>query len=410
MSNAFYTTSKVLNEGLMILENELVAGNKISVDYADEYGAFGDTINIRRPTQYIGQDNNLDISSYNEDIQQGTVPITLDQTATVAVKITAKERTLSFDRFSEDVIKPAMVTMKDKIETHIASLYPKFYHFTGTPGTVPATFKALGGMGSVLTDGAVPQSGRIALHGTDATLELADGLKGVFVQGIAKTAIEMAEFGRYAGFTNYEWVHAPAHTVGALGGTPKINGASQNVTYAASKQTWSQTLVTKGWANSVTGVVKAGDVFTIPGVYAVNPVSRVSTGRLQTFTILADADSGASTGPATLTISPPIIISGAYQTVSAAPADDVAITMKTGTAATTYKQSLLMHPRAMTLVSRALDIPKNNGVNTSTKSGNRVTVSVTEFVDGKTLDQTMRFDMLYKAVVIDPRLGGRLTS
>ena len=75
-------------------------------------------------------------------------------------------------------------------------------------------------------------------------------------------------------------------------------------------------------------------MFTIASVYAVNPATKASTGRLQTFTVLADADSGASTGPAALTISPPIITSGAFQTVNSAPADNAAITVKTGTGGT----------------------------------------------------------------------------
>jgi hypothetical protein len=274
---------------------------------------------------------------------------------------------------------------------------------------VPGTFLALGGVGSVMTDQAVPMSGRMALHGTDASLALADGLKGVFVQDMAKTALKEASIGKYAGFDNYTWVHAPTHTVGPLGGTPLVNGGTQSVTYAASKATWSQTFVTDGWTAAAALRVRAGDVFTVPNVFAVNPVSKQSTGRLQTFTVLADASSDGA-GNATLTISPPIITSGAFQTVTAAPADNVALTIRTGSPNTSYKQSLLLNKNAITLVTRALDIPQGQGVRTTTKTGNRVTISCTEFVDGKTLDQTMRFDMLYQATVIDPRLGARLTS
>lgn len=410
MPNSFYTTDKILSEAIMLLENELVMGNAVHTDYSSEYAKEGDTVNIRRPTAYLGQADNLDITGYREDIQQATVPVKMDKTHTIPVQIGALERTFDFNRFSDDVLKPAMVRMKDQIEAHIASKYTEFYHFTGTPGTVPATFKALAGMGAVLTDGAVPQSGRVGFHSPEAAVELADGLKGVYVQDKAKTAFEEATIGRYGGFTNYETVYAPTHTVGAHGGSPKVNGASQNVTYAASKQTWSQTLSTDGWTNSTTGVLKAGDVFTIAGVYAVNPVSRASTGRLQTFTVLEDADSGASTGPADLTISPPIITSGAYQTVSAAPADNADITVKTGTAGAQYRQSLMLHPKSIALVTRKIDIPSGSGVKTTTKSGNKVTVSCTEFVDGNTLAQTFRFDILYKAEVVDARLGGRLTN
>lgn len=409
MANAILNTSLVLNEGISILENELVAGAMVHADYSDEFQNVGSTVNIRRPAQYTVQRDNLDITSGIQDIEQATIPVTLDKTATIAIKLTAKERTLSFDRFSEDILKPAMVQMKDEIEQHIASLYPKFYHFLGTPGTVPSTFLALGGVGSVMTDQAVPLSGRMALHGTDASLALADGLKGVFVQDMAKTALAEAKIGKYANFENYTWVHAPTHTVGPLGGTPLVNGGAQAVTYAASKQTWSQTFITDGWTASAAARVKAGDVFTVPNVFAVNPVSKQSTGRLQTFTILNDGSSDGS-GNLTLTISPPMITSGAFQTVTAAPADNAALTIKTGTAGTGYKQSLLFNKNAITLVTRALDIPQGQGLRTTTKTGNRVTVSCTEFMDGKTLEQTMRFDMLYQATVIDPRLGARLTA
>lgn len=409
MPNAILNTALVLNEGIMHLENELVAGAMVHADYSDAFENVGSTVNIRRPAQYTVQKNNLDITAGIQDIEQATIPVTLDQTATIAIKLSAKERTLSFDRFSEDILKPAMIQMKDEIESHIAALYPKFYHFSGTPGTVPGTFLALGAPGAVMTDQAVPMSGRMALHGTDASLALSDGLKGVFVQDMAKTALAEAKIGRYAGFDNYTWVHAPTHTVGGLGGTPQVNGGAQGTTYALSKQTWSQTLITDGWTAAVANRLNAGDVFTLPNVFAVNPVSRQSTGRLQTFTVLNAASSDGA-GNATLTISPPIITSGAFQTVTAAPADNAPLTIRSGTAGTSYKQSLLMNKNAITLVTRALDIPQGQGLRTTTKTGNRVTVSCTEFMDGKTLEQTMRFDMLYQATVIDPRLGARLTS
>lgn len=410
MANTFLTPSVFANEGLRLLENELVIGSKVHTDYSSEFQTVGDTISIRRPTQYAGQDDNLNITAYREDITQGKTTISLDHTSTIAVQIGAKDRTLSFDRLSEDVIKPAVLKMKDKIETKLAGLYSDLYWFSGTPGTLPGTFKALASAGAIMTDAAIPTDGRFALHSPDAAVELADGLKSVFVQDKVKTALERGSIGRYANFDNYEFVHAPAHTVGVATGTPLVNGAAQNVTYATAKDTWSQTLNTDGWTASTDGILKHGDVITIAGVYAVNPVSKESTGRLQTFVVMADAASGASTGPAALTISPPIITSGAYQTVSAAPADNAAITVVSGVGGTTYRQSLLLNPKAFALVTRPLDIPSGSGVKTSTKTGNKVTISVTEFVDGNTLAQTFRFDMLFGVKCIDQRLGMRLSN
>jgi hypothetical protein len=103
-------------------------------------------------------------------------------------------------------------------------------------------------------------------------------------------------------------------------------------------------------------------------------------------------------------------VSGGFQTVSAAPANDAPITVKTGSGGLRYRQSLLLDPKAVTLVSRPLDISGDAGLKTSTQRGNKVTVSITEWTDGATLAHNMRFDVLWGREVLDPRLGLRLTS
>ena len=170
-----------------------------------------------------------------------------------------------------------------------------------------------------------------------------------------------------------------------------------------------QSFITDGWTAAAASRVKAGDTFTIANVFSVHPGTKASTARLQTFTILADGSSDGA-GNLTLTISPPIISSGAYQTVNSVPADNAAITIKTGTASTAYRQSLLLDPMAITMVSRPISVPDNMGVKTSMKQGNKVSVRVTEYVDGNTLKHYLRCDALWGIEVTDPRRGLRLTS
>uniref|UniRef100_A0A6M3K2U9 Putative capsid protein n=3 Tax=viral metagenome TaxID=1070528 RepID=A0A6M3K2U9_9ZZZZ len=83
---------------------------------------------------------------------------------------------------------------------------------------------------------------------------------------------------------------------GAGGGSPVVDGAAEA----------GSSIDTHSWTNDVTGVVKAGDVIKIAGLN-------------QLFRITADANSGATTGPATLYINPPIL-------VGSSPADHAAIT------------------------------------------------------------------------------------
>ncbi len=410
MANSFFTPTAIAKEFLRVLEPNFVMASLVNKDYSDEFTMIGSSVKVRRQPMYLGQDNNLDLTSYTEDVVEGTATITMDTTWSDKVTIGAVDRTLSFDRWSDNVIKPMARRAAEKIEASIAATYSSAYWFDGTPGTTPATFLALANAGAILDDANVDLMNRVGFHSPASAAVLADGLKGVYVQDIAKTALQKASFGNYANFDNYKSVFAPTHTVGVATGTPTVNGASQNVTYLAAKDTWSQSLVTQAWTNSVTGILKAGDIITIAGVFAVNPSTKASTGRLQTFVVLADANSGATTGPATLTISPPIITSGAYQTVTAAPANGAAITVKTGTGGTGYKQSLLMDPSGITLVSRPLDIPQGAGVKSHVEKGNVVSIAVTEYTTGDTLNHNMRFDMLWKATLTDPRKVLRLTN
>lgn len=410
MANSFYTPTAVAKEFVRMLEQELVLGGMVGSDMSNEFKMNGDTVYVRRQMQYLGQDDNIDLTSYTEDVIEGTVAVAMDKTWSNKVSIGATDRTLSFDRWAEQVIRPNARRAAEKIETSISELYYKFYHFDGTPGTVPSTVLELAEAGAYMTDVGIPVMDRKAFHSPVVGAKISNAIATSNVQGRNRTALEKAMIGYAGGFDNFETPFAPTHTVGAHGGTPLVNGASQNVSYDTAKNSWSQSLVTDGWTNSTTGILKAGDTFTIANVFSVHPGTKASTGRLQTFTVLADADSGATTGPATLTISPPIITSGAFQTVTAAPADNAAITVKTGTASTAYRQSVLLDPACVTLVSRPLDIPGDAGLKTSTQNGNKVTVSVSEWTEGNTLAHNMRFDVLWGREVLDPRRGLRLTS
>ena len=83
--------------------------------------------------------------------------------------------------------------------------------------------------------------------------------------------------------------------------------------------------------------IKAGDVFTIDNVYAVNPVSKQSTGRLQQFVVTTL--STLSGGGGTVTVSPNIVTTGPYQNVDAAPIDGAGLNF-VGAASSTYAQNM----------------------------------------------------------------------
>lgn len=69
--------------------------------------------------------------------------------------------------------------------------------------------------------------------------------------------------------------------------------------------------------------LKRGDIFTIAGVYQVNPLSYAATDHLQRFVVTEDVTAARRT---VMPISPFIITAGQLQTVTNPPADGAVIT------------------------------------------------------------------------------------
>jgi hypothetical protein len=408
MANNFKNTSLVTRIALKEFMNALQLGSKVDRQLDDQFRKVGNAINVRRPVMFVTESGAA--ISANTDVEERAAVLTLDSREKVSFAVTSQDLTLSVEDFTSRFVQPAMAELAQKVESDIAAKYYEIGNFVGTPGTAPSTFLEVGAAAKVLSKLGTPMNVRwCAFYDEDASLALADGLKGVFPKEIASRAIEEASIGRYSKFELFENQSLAIHTVGTHGGTPLVNGAAQNVTYAASGDAWTQSLVTDGWTNSVTGILKQGDVITIAGVNSVNRKTRQDTGDLQTFSVQADANSGATTGPATLTISPPMITSGPYQTVTAAPADNAAITVKTGTADATYKQNLAFHPNAITLAMAPLDLP-TDGASASRESFGNISIRAVRQYNITSDETTYRFDILYGIKALNPDFAVRTTS
>jgi hypothetical protein len=407
MANNFKNTSLVTKIAVKEFLNALVMGQKVDRQLDSQFRKVGASVDVRRPVRFEASSGaTLGTAT---DIEERAATVTLDQRQKVHFEITSQDMTLKVEDMTERFIRPAMEELAQKVEVDLAGVYTNIGNFSGTPGTTPTSFLTVASNGAVLSKLGVPMQDRCLFVNADAAVALADGLKTVFPDSIARKAIEEASVGRYGRYDIFESNSLATHTVGAHGGTPLINGAAQSVTYAASGDSMTQSLVTDGWTNSITNVLLAGDVITIAGVNSVNRRTRVDTGDLQTFTVTADATSGASTGPATLTISPPMIISGPYQTVTAAPADGAAIVVKTGTAGTSYPQNLGFHKNAITLAMAPLDMPED-GVSAARESFKGISIrSVRQFdiINDKTI---FRFDILYGIKAQNPDFAVRLTG
>jgi hypothetical protein len=411
MANSVITADIIAKEAVMILDNELVMAKKVFRGYEEDFGKkvngykAGDTITIRKPTDFTVRDGAV-LSA--QDVTEGSTSITVNKRKGIDFKFSSQDLTLKIGELSERVIKPAMVQLANQVDADLMALYASVPSWVGTPGQTINAYTDFAKGPERMDEYANPTDGRCAVLSPADHWGLLGSQTALYMQDVAKGAYRKGSLGTIGGVDTYMSQNVPTHTVGVATGTPLVNGASQTSTYADVKDTDTQSLVTDGWTASTTGILKAGDVITIAGVYAVNPVTKATLGFLKQFVVTADVNSGATTGPATLTISPAIITSGAFKNASAAPADNAAITVM-GTGSTGYRQNMVFTKNAFALVTVPLVSPPG-AVDVSRQSYKGTNVRVIPVYDGTNDESSWRLDILYGTKCIDPRLAHRISG
>lgn len=406
MANNILVNGIVEKTALPILRNKLPMAMNANKDYQDNISSqnarAGGQIYVKRPPRFIGRDGEL---MKVESMVETAVPMTL-QIAGVDVSFSQKDLMLSMDDVRrgglDHVLEPAMTAIAAKIELAGTSLFRQVATCVGTPGTSP-TDPTVVATANAFIDAAGGSIGskRIAAIDSFANASLASSLRPVFnpTDDISKAFME----GRMGNAYGFEFFTDPAiqsHTAGVYSGTPVVNGASQAGT----------TLVTSGWAAGA--VLNAGDTFTLNNVFAVNPQTRQSTGRLKFFVAAATATADGS-GNMTIQLGEQgIIPSGAYQNVTASPAASAAIVVTSGTTGQTSRQSLLYDKNAFTFacVPQSFENIKNGVIyagNAMDKMSG-LSISLVQAYDINTNQVKTRFDVLYAWLASYPELAVRM--
>lgn len=378
---------------------------KISID--DKFGVdgakIGTVVNVRKPPRYTTRTGQaLDL----QDATETQVPVTLNTQAGVDLTFTSQDLALSIDDFSDRFITPAIAAVANRIDAAGMALYSSIAQNVGTAGTVPNQLYTYLLAGVRLNNSAAPLDGkRSVVINPLMEATIVDALKGLFQQATAiAEQYEKGQMGRAAGFDWFMDQNTATHTVGPLGGTPLVNGASQTGT----------SLITDGWSASAASRLNLGDTFTIDSVYMVNPQSRQSTGTLAQFVVTANVSSDGS-GNATLPIYPPIIpptgsTPTQFQTVTTSPADNAAITV-TGAANTVTPQGLAFHKDAFTLVTADLPLPR--GVDMAARVSDKelgISIRMIRAYDISLDRFPTRLDVLFGWATLRPELACRVYS
>jgi len=414
MANNLLTISKITNEALMVLENELTFTSEVDRNYDDQFavvgGKIGATVNVRRPGRFVGATGPaLSVEDFNET----SVPVTLTTQFQVATQFTTQDLALSLDMFSDRVLKPAVATIANRIDRDgLLMAKNNTANIVGTAGTAPTGLITYLTAAAYLDSEGAPRDGRrscIVEPFTSATI--VDSLKGLFVpQEAIGEQYRKGLMGRDSGGMNWKMdQNVQAQTFGSYSSAT----LSCNVTTATGFLTsgWAQTSTITIGATSAAATLNQGDTFTIVGVYAVNPQNRQAygSGKLRSFVVTAPV-SISSGGTASVTVSPAVITAGQFQNVSVTSTGSQTVTPFNNTG-TTSSQNIIMHRNAFCLAVADLELPE--GVHFAGRASDKEIGLSLRVVRQYTINNDSiptRLDVLYGWAPLYPELACRVAS
>ena len=402
MSNSLLTIDMITRKALEILENNLVITRTVNRQYDDSFAVegakIGSILRIRLPDRALVTDGAaLQVQDDNE--QYTTLNVSSQKH--IGVNFTSAELTMQLDDFAERVLKPRISQLASSIDADVTNAYQQIYNSVGTPGTTPATSLVLLKGNQKLNEFATPMSQRYVAVNPAANAGLIEGMKGLFnpVDTISKQ-FKNGLMGE--GILGYDELNM-TQSIRQFTTGSRNTSASYTVTTTVATQGQS----TIGISGATTGETLAvGDVFTIAGVYAVNPQTRESTGSLQQFVVTA-ANTAASSAYSSVSISPAIYTStNALATVNSFPVSGAAITFL-GAASTTYPQNLIHHKDAISFATADLLLPQ--GVDMASRQvHNGISLRIVRQYDINNDRMPCRIDVLYGYSAIRPVMAARL--
>lgn len=265
MANAWTQVDLIAAEALTILTDSLVLTKMCSRDKTADFMArpngyrVGDTVRIKTRPAYEAREFSSTISV--QDVRSSARSMSIEKLFDVSVNITAREKTLDLDSFSDDVIRPAVVVLAEAAETYVAS---KLLQANGlyASNTLLGSAADIALARQAATVQQLNPAGRFAI--VDDTLEATLLGQTFFNQSQTRgdpgiNTLQSGMMGRIMGIDFYPSLYFPTgtHTAGTFTGTTNNNSGANNKIGVSTL-----TVV----ADSPAHAVVAGDRIQIAGV------------------------------------------------------------------------------------------------------------------------------------------------
>lgn len=403
----------ITDNAVMSFKNHCVIPRFVDRQYDKLWGQAGakrgTTINLRYPPQY-------ELRRGDKAMPQASVetffPVALGSPTGVDMDFTSQELLLTVDDFVSRFVKKAALPIANGVDSDLAGLYLDVNSFVGAPGTVPTSIETYLSATTQLANNGAPVEGDEWSMVIDykSNQKIVNALAGQYnPQGAISRQWESA---RMVDAVGYKWSqdqNIRIHTVGALGGTPQVNGGGQS----------GNAILMKTGGGAVTAYFKRGDILQFAGANGVKANSvplggtGESTGDLAMFVVTADMDTGGG-GTGIVYISPSMILTGPTQNVTASPADSAAITIfghASAYAGVQTRQNLAFNKGAFVL--GMVDLPLPGGMDMSARTTDEDTKISIRFLRGFDITENQfisRLDCLYVVACPRPQFAVRVVG
>jgi hypothetical protein len=403
----------ITREAARILHQQGTFLSNVNRQYDDKFansGAkIGTSLNLRLPSKYTVRTS---ATFAGQDHTERSVPFNLSSQYGVDVSFTTADRTMSLDDFSKRVLAPAMKQLAAKIEADALALaYKSVNQYVNATTNAKLTYAYLQRAGALMTNVLTPVGDRTAILNPLSSVEFLDATKGLFAaQSNLNEQFREGMMGRTGGFDIGENTLLPVHTTGSLAGTPLTDGAALG-TSTTTANTWvSQTVLEIDGATSTT-TLKAGDIITLSGVYAVHPESKANTGALQKFVVQSDVTFTTSADNYSVTVKPGMIYGSgnAFQNCAlsgVANSDGLTVTL-IGAVSTAFAQDLFFHKDAFVFGTADLEDVSKYGAECSRANTDGISLRWTQQYAIASDTVAGRFDILWGFAPLYPELAVR---
>lgn len=418
MANGFSKQETVMFDELLAgFDDALVASQLVNTYQTDQTVMERSNDQIWRPQPYINQSfSGLDQTANFGDVVQLSVPAYINTIRSSPWVLTANELR---DALQEGRIRDgAKQKLASDINVDVTNAICNLGSLVVKRTAAASGFDDIAQIDSIMNEqGMMLMGDRSALFSSRDYNSMASNLasRGT-VAGKVQTAYDKAKVAEVAGFNIFKMDYAPRLAAATATGVV-MNGANQRYVPTAFSLT-AGTLTPVNTDNrfqtiAVTvggSTIKVGDAFTIAGVNAVHHITKVDTGQLKTFRVVAIVTGAGGTG--TIQITPPIIAADSaptaaesqYKNVTATPANGAAITFL-NTAAAAMNPFFLKG--AVDLLPGRLVWPSDAGIavmSGTTDQGLQLTM--TKQAEIKTGKVNFRVDTKYGVTVTNPEMCG----